>query len=347
MDTVNSGAALLHSPRGRRLCLEGAVLAQPELRRHRPGFSPDPLSAAAVDAFAAALHSVDATGIAGVDLLGALAETVDRAQYWQPLDVDDEVLAQESVRTALVPLAAAIANTPSASWWQTPVDTVRQQHVQWLDYPATDVMDLSGAAAKLARWKASAGRAEERARSRPAAVSAPFGGEWWSTPALAGIPSTTRGLPGQGAAALALTEDSCGWKQALLSPVAPLHGARIYEISGPQEWADLAARYPTNVSLTRRHDWWRITGEDTAWLIPDWQAVAADFDGVHLSVWGYLSTAGAALDAGVGAAKTVLAGWGPDATFWLTDVLQPAGTPQDWALHIGNPDQWVPSGPAR
>jgi hypothetical protein len=32
-----------------------------------------------------------------------------------------------------------------------------------------------------------------------------------------------------------------------------------------------------------------------------------------------------------GEARTLLAGWEPDATWWLTDCLAPAGPPEDWA----------------
>lgn len=339
METMHFGPDLLNGPRGRRMCLEAAELACPELRRVRPIFSPEPLGAATEAAFKAALGSVDTTGISGVDLMDALATTVGEAHYWQPLDDDDLVLAKKSVRAALAPLAAALADAPSSAWWQTPMDADRQQHVQWMDYPATGVMDLSGAVVKLTRWKKRAGQAEEMARRRQASPAAPFIGEWWSTPALADVPFTTRSLPGRGAAALSLTEDSCGWRQALLSPVMPNPGARIYEIFGPREWAALAAHYPMEVSLSRRHAWWQITGEDAAWVIPDWQAVAADFDGVHLSVQGYLSTAGTALDAGE--AKTVLAGWSPDQTIWLTDVLQSKEAPQGWGRCTDDPEQWV------
>jgi len=48
--------------------------------------------------------------------------------------------------------------------------------------------------------------------------------------------------------------------------------------------------------MSRRHDWWRVTGSAGAWMIPDWVAVAADYDAVHLTVGGYLTTAEPCLD---------------------------------------------------
>jgi hypothetical protein len=56
--------------------------------------------------------------------------------------------------------------------------------------------------------------------------------------------------------------------------------------------------------------------------------VAADYDAIHVSVAGYLATAGRALS--VGDARTVLAGWDPDQTYWLTDVLETSGPPDLW-----------------
>ncbi|WP_336026588.1 hypothetical protein [Geodermatophilus sp. FMUSA9-8] len=65
-------------------------------------------------------------------------------------------------------------------------------------------------------------------------------------------------------------------------------------------------------------------------------AVAADFDGVHPSVDGYLSTAGRALPVRApslgGQVATVLSGWTPDATRWLTDVTTGLIPPVDWRV---------------
>ena len=86
---------------------------------------------------------------------------------------------------------------------------------------------------------------------------------------------------------------------------------------------------PLDVSKSRRHDWWRVTGWAGRWLIPDYAAVAADWDAVHVTVAGYLTTAGIAIPVGDGA-RTMLAGWDPDATWWITDVLSFTSPPQDW-----------------
>ena len=99
------------------------------------------------------------------------------------------------------------------------------------------------------------------------------------------------------------------------------------------------------MTASRRHDWWRLTGRDGTWLIPDWAAVATRFDAVHLTVDGYLSTAGRAIpvEHPSGPAATVLAGFAPDETWWLTDVRPGLGQPVDWRCDDDD-RQWQPAG---
>lgn len=87
---------------------------------------------------------------------------------------------------------------------------------------------------------------------------------------------------------------------------------------------------PELVAVDRRpalRRWRETTGRDGRWWLPDWPAVAEDFDAVHVTVVGYLATAGWAVPTADGA--TVLAGWGPGRTCWLrpdrlayTDVVE-------------------------
>ena len=65
--------------------------------------------------------------------------------------------------------------------------------------------------------------------------------------------------------------------------------------------------------------------------MPDWPAVCDDYDAVHLRVLGYLMCAGVALDLDDEAA-TVLAGWAPDATYWLDDMLESEARPSTGAV---------------
>ena len=195
---------------------------------------------------------------------------------------------------------------------------------------------------RTANWRpgGSATLAEERsAARRPADPAAIWSGHWWCTPVHSRLAATTRALPGLGAVGLALVEDGSDWTKARCQPVSPRPAARACEITGPDDWAQLAARYPLDVTRSRRHDWWRVTGWTGTWLIPDYTAVAADYDAIHLTVLGYLTTAGRDLPAGD--ARTMLAGWDPDTTYWLTDCLAPAGPATCWEQLDDHPVRWI------
>jgi hypothetical protein len=131
-----------------------------------------------------------------------------------------------------------------------------------------------------------------------------------------------------------------GRARLAVGPVVPENSASVYEICGPDQWADLVGRYPLDVTRSRRDDWRRATGWAGHWLIPDYAAVAADWDAVHVSVAGYLTTAGIAIPADDGAC-TMLAGRDPDATWWLTDVLSSTSQPEDWRTDDQAPFGWT------
>jgi hypothetical protein len=66
---------------------------------------------------------------------------------------------------------------------------------------------------------------------------------------------------------------------------------------------------------------------------------------VHLSVSGYLAISGRplSLDAGV---STFVAGWDPDKTYWLADMLESSGPSVEWeAMQHHPPRQWQVADP--
>jgi len=143
-----------------------------------------------------------------------------------------------------------------------------------------------------------------------------IGGEWWSIPFANGTTETTRARDGIGALGVFLEEDSSS-NEARVQPVRIYGAPRIYEITGPQDWANLVDTYPLPVPASRRSVWYDTTGEYRDWFIPDWVSVSADYDAVHLTMMAYLTTPGVAIPLSANAGATVLAGWDPDATFWL------------------------------
>jgi hypothetical protein len=350
------GEDLLDGPRGRWACLSLLASVHASLLSLAFTAARSPTDSELTRKLTKAIAELDVSASGLTDeaaLLEALEDSTSTARYWQPPDEQDVLLSTPQLRAALEPAARRIGGSASAAWWWSPIalgsqQLCSQQYVQWTDESPREPPALTGAAERLAKWRTNTLADERQAIRRPRAVNAPFSGAWWSTPSLSLITTTSRSLPELGAVTLRLVEDSLGWRRATVWPLRPAGECRIYEITGPVAWAELVERYPLDVSLSRRHDWWRTTGHDGSWSIPDWAAVAADFDAVHLTVAGYLSTAGRPIT--VGDSHSVLANWDPDATYWLGDVLESAGDPVEWhreETRSGKYGRWsrsIPSG---
>ncbi|MGV8965548.1 MAG: hypothetical protein ACOH2F_04655 [Cellulomonas sp.] len=302
-----------------------------------PGSPAAPAAPALGDALTAAAA---AWAVRPGDLLAALSDTVSSAMYWQPPHAEDAVLARPSLRGALAEIADVVLREPSAAWWSTPLDRDAQTRTQ---FEVSTVPDppRGTATERLHRWRdAVADQERAAARYRARHPATPLGGTWWVTPALAGLDTTTRALAGAGSASLWLTEDEMGWESADLVPCAVDPAARVLEIDGPDAWSTLVQTYPLDVTSSRAPDWWgAVEAREGAWLIPDWSAVAADYDGVHVSVLAWLMTSGQAVP--VGPATTTLAGWNPDATWWLADTVRPVDPGRRWVRHD---QRWLPAG---
>ncbi len=284
------------------------------------------------------LDALPIGAVDGTDLLLALADTVDLARYWQEPDGEDVLAAAPELRAALARVASAIARSPHSPWWATPA-APEQWAVSFDGLPVPRAQDSGRVTEIVERWR-TASLAEEAAaeRNRPTDPTAPWSGTWWSRPP-GGLLRTTRSIPKRGPAGLRLVEDAAGWEAATAERVHVDPGARVLEIDGPEAWTELCRRFPLEVTASRRHDWYRATGRDGRWVVPDWSAVRAIADGVHLSVAGYLSTAGRAIPV-EGDAASVLAGWDPDVTFWFTDARADASTRERW---VRDRDDWAPA----
>nr|WP_201471467.1 hypothetical protein [Microbacterium hydrocarbonoxydans] len=249
----------------------------------------------------------------------AMGESVDHARYWQEPDGTDAVAALPEVREALRAVAERLV---SAMPHLTAPFTPTQWAVDWR--PASDSAPLErDPASVLASWSEEL-REEEKsaAHDRPSDPSANFSGSWWS------VPWQLRTTRAHVTDALEYVEDSLGWKVATVIPVRGT--GRILEVTSADDWAELCREFPMDVTASRRHDWFRVTGRGGSWVIPDWERVAERWDAVHLTTLGYLSAATRLIEVDDEYA-TVIGGWAPDSTVWLTDSLREWAEPrQEW-----------------
>ncbi|GAB3799787.1 hypothetical protein GCM10028798_13330 [Humibacter antri] len=347
--------ALLAAPRGRRLCLEAAsacagfptelstALFWADYWAHESnavlistgGSEAVPAPPPGASEIAGLMNAVDISDVRGV-VAQALEETVDRASYWQHPDGHDEVAAGPQVGLALERVAVRIVELPETRWWSSPVALEDQWQVLFEGASAPD--HRTPVHDRLARWVAATREEERRARhDRPSDATANWGGTWWSRPP-SDLVTTSRALPGSGPVRLTLVEDRLGWMHATATQMRTPTSPRVCEIDGPDAWVELCRRHPLDVTASRRHEWYRTTGRDGRWVIPDWSAIGREYDGVHLSVAGYLTTAGRTLivedaapsDPSSSAAATLLGGWDPDATYWFVDLPEVDGSFNEW-----------------
>jgi hypothetical protein len=275
------------------------------------------------------------------DVFAALRRTVDNAAYWQePLDAD-EIDAPDD---AFSPIAERVLRSGEIEWWRAAAALDDQWYVDLQDArDASPPPALTGSDGALIRWRdEEAGAAESmREAFRGGHGAENVSGTWWSAPIVPGLSATSRQLPGHGPAGLWLVEDELGWRRARCWPVRPARDPRVYEVHGPDDWAQLARTFPLDVTESRSPDWARSTGRHGRWVVPDWPAVAAEYDAVHVSTWGYLTTAG--LPVAVNGAASLLAGWSPDQTYWLTDCLELVGAAVDYV--VDDAGAWGPAAP--
>jgi hypothetical protein len=146
-------------------------------------------------------------------------------------------------------------------------------------------------------------------------------------------------------------------------PVRP--GARVLEIHRPDDWVSLVARYPA--SARPNQECWELPGPNNPLgglsalmavpgqraartsirrhLVPDWGRLAHDYDGVHLSWAGFLTSEGFVSDLD-GGDVAMLRYWFSERTHWLNDVFgepEPLDSPAVPAPGFGAVDVRVDS----
>ncbi|MGA2531006.1 MAG: hypothetical protein ABSG36_17840 [Acidimicrobiales bacterium] len=310
----------------------------------------DPVPDEMLGVLDSSLPAVNLTALADPEieelLLECVAGSVEAARYWQDPDEQDIGLADPRLEVALAPVAKLIAAAPAAKWWSDPVNPSKQVYVEKREDGLIRPPVFRGAQVVLGAWR------NETTGPGTRHWGQWVGGPWWSTPVcpftaedlkrygepLPRVAQTTRSRPGLGAVELLLEEDTFGTPAALCWPVRARAPVRIFEIDNPDHWMELVERYGIDVTGKRIAHWPMATGVDCRWVIPDWLAVAEDYEVVHLTVNGYLTTSGRALPVDT-ESSTFLAGWSPDMSYWLSDVLEASGPPTLWVSEEHHPER--------
>lgn len=346
---------LLMGPRGRRLCLQwvyrlaeeqaGQSPGSVENEIHRAGGAfeervtttfpfakpspprPDPATLPGPADVARHLSLLRVREPTPREALTLLADTAAFAMYWQAPWGEDILATTGLVRDALRPIAGVLAEAHVNRWWGSEADLTAQWTVREVESVESGPEPLAASTGELLRASSQETRDTEQT-FRQTYADRDVAGEWWSIPPRE-LTRSTRFLKGLGPVGLWVEEDAADPSLHVATHIDPPHGSRVLEIRGPDDWIQLCGQFPLEVTASRRVVWGETTGRTGPWLMPDWAAVAeSGIDAAHLTVRGYLTAAGRALPVGDGHA-TVLAGWDPDATYWLTD----AGT-------IGEPVVW-------
>lgn len=232
---------------------------------------------------AATLRRVTPLRPTQIDLENEMAEVISGAMYWQPPHGADQIAAAPEVREALRPFAEMLISTGLLDVWTAPLHPGNQWALAWDDAdhrsglpavfdrplgpvdstaaPAITLTDLypplEGDGARLSwrldEWLADVLTTETEYRHDFA--KNPYeevSGEWWSTPPF-GLWSSTGTWPDRTPIGVELVEDDFGLERARACRLKLRPDARIAEIRGPEDWADLCRRYPLDVSLSIIH----------------------------------------------------------------------------------------------
>lgn len=234
--------------------------------------------------------------------LGAFAS--NDVDVWQAHR--DDVLQSVFYRgQKLVDLARDLLETSDTGWWFGAIDTSQQIWVSNDGAPPEP--------ARLVTPVAAPTRSERYAQRS--------GGALYTSSLMQGASSLFAALD----EGVTDTEDNFGVPDIGYGRPGPPYevwrvevhdSARIFEIDGPLAWHDLCVCYPANGNGERGTP--DFSG-DPGQIVPDWSAVSADWDAVHLSFGGLLTSDQVRVESSAGWSH--LWGWDAEQVMWLRWVF--------------------------
>lgn len=234
------------------------------------------------------------------DEAALLAEVHNRVEDWR---------YQRDAHTAITTLgpaqgyhrvATALANAPAASWWWEPL---RRDHQVWIcDEPIERGKGLPFSTSYAHHWDA----------------TSPFA-ELITSTSLARLPAVAL-LSDQNCEPADRTPSE--WLTAWRTPVRP--DARVAEVHCPADWVSLVERYPSHrTNLCQAPDLHARWPDGELPGSVEWSRLARDYDGLHLSVAGWLTATSLPLPLPQlkRPSLTFCEGWPTEATVWFRPVF--------------------------
>jgi len=312
------------------------------LRSQRPGFSPVPniplLTEDQINALMAMIAGVIVDRRVEIakelsdceSLLIRAGRVVDGFAFGSSHNWHTFRTALLAAKESLRPIARLLVTNSELDWWWSDADL----HVQrWISQRAEGPLSVS---------ELSEARAMNLGRENFAKLGKEEVTRWWVQPQNDRIADTTRGPIGSVLAVKLLCHDDWHVDENAIQvwDVEAPDDAKIYEIHCPEDWIRLVARFPRLYPNPPMGEWLRWTNCSGPWLLPEWKTISKHFDGVHVSLAGYLSTSYRALP--IGDQFTILSGWHPDSTSWIgrsPRIIRQEELRTDWQSNSQNLSQ--------
>lgn len=217
-----------------------------------------------------------------VNAIRLASAAVDEVTIWRG---DHEAIVRDALNQGerLRELARAVLAEPAAGWWFAPLDREAQLWVSPL----------------------------ERADTPPHPVvpdRVPLGWEHYAQKPIWGLFTSTE-VDGSCSQLVAGGDLGSDLRPPLACYRMTVNGsARVFEVDGPDAWHELCARYPNPGHAEP--------------LVPDFAAMAEDWDGVHLTLGGLLTAEQVRITGPSG--WSGLWGWEAEQTVWLRSVFDEA-----------------------
>ena len=187
--------------------------------------------------------------------------------------------------------ARTLIEHPATDWWFEPLDL---NHQTWLSVHGTLSKFIYGTPPNTSEWT----RPQNPSGPWERSAQKPLGNQCTST--LYGPRLTSEVISYDERVGDFYCDFPLAW-WAMRFP----QDVRVFEIHGPSDWHELCVRYPARYRRDGR-------------LVPNWGAVSEEWDGVHLSLGGLLTTEQARYESSAG--WTMLEYWHAEQTYWLRSM---------------------------